>query len=142
MSNMKSTDRYLLLFRSADWYEGLPEAKVREIVADWMDWYQRLTNEGVVEKGNALAPAAKIVGAKDVSDGPFAESKETVGGYFIVRAKSVDEAVAVAKQCTGMPYGIRVEVREMLETCPFGDENAVEGKLAAASAYYLGEKDE
>ena len=135
MSNMKPVDNYLLLFRSADWYEGLPEEKVQEIVTDWMDWYRRLVAEGVVESGRPLAGEGKVIAGKDaaISDGPFAEAKETVGGYFIVNARTIDDAVAVAKQCPGLPYGVRVEVRPMLETCPIAKDND-SLKLAAAMA--------
>ncbi len=135
MNDMKPTDGYLLLFRGTDWYDGLPDEKVREIVTNWMDWYARLTKSGVVASGSPLAPEGKIVGginANAISDGPFAEAKETVGGYFVVRAKSIDEAVAVAKQCPGIPYGVRVEVRPMLETCAVDKHGAAGAKLATA----------
>jgi len=137
MSEMKTSDQYLLLFRSVDWYAGLPEEKVQEIVTNWMDWYRRLVAEGVVEVGHPLAGKGKVVTAGKngdvISDGPFAEAKETVGGYFVLNAKSIDDAVTVARQCPGLPYGVRVEVRPMLETCQVakGDDAL---KLAAALA--------
>jgi hypothetical protein len=126
MSNFKPTDTYLLLFRSETWYRDLPDEKTQEIVAKWMDWYAGLVKAGVVESGRPLAPTGKVVTAPGmVKDGPFAEAKETVGGYFILNAKTIDEAVAVANQCPGLPFGVQVEVRPLLETCPVD-------KLAAA----------
>ena len=118
--NWQTTDNYLLLFRSETWYRDLDEEKTREIVTRWMDWYAGLVKAGVVETGRPLANEGKVVTAPGVvKDGPFAEAKETVGGYFIVNAKSIDEAVAVANQCPALPYGVQVEVRPMLEACPF-----------------------
>jgi hypothetical protein len=131
MSNMNPIESYLLLFRSTDWYQGLPEEKVQEIVDHWMDWYARLRKSGVAEIGHALASEGKIVSEGAISDGPFAETKETVGGYFIVNAKCMDEAIAVAKQCPGLPYGVRVEVRPMLERCRVDKSGAAGGELAA-----------
>ena len=65
----------------------------------------------------ALLPGGKtITGPKKVvTDGPFAESKEVVAGYFVVLAKSLDEAVDIAKQCPD--YGLNgiVEVREVMK---------------------------
>jgi hypothetical protein len=114
------TDNYLLLFRSATWYRDLDQEKANEIVAKWMDWYAGLVKSGVVETGRPLANEGKTVTAPGVvKDGPFAEAKETVGGYFIVNAKSIDDAVAVANGCPALPYGVQVEVRPMLQACPF-----------------------
>jgi hypothetical protein len=125
MQNMKSTENYLLLFRSTTWYRGLEEEKVQEIVSKWMDWYAGLVKNGVVESGRPLAPEGRVVSsAGAISDGPFAEAKETVGGYFIVNARSFDEAVAVAQQCPGLPYGVNVEVRPLLDTCAMAKPGA------------------
>jgi hypothetical protein len=129
--NWSPTDNYLLLFRSETWYRDLEEEKVTEIVTKWMEWYTGLVKSGVVENGRPLASSGKVVTAPGVvKDGPFAEAKETVGGYFIVNAKSIEEAVAVANQCPGLPYGVMVEVRPMMESCPVSKESVA--KLAAA----------
>jgi hypothetical protein len=134
MNNMKPSDNYMLLFRSATWYADLPEGKAQEIIADWMAWYDRLVKEGIVESGRPLAPGGKIVGKDAISDGPFTESKETVGGYFLLNVATLDEAVAIAKECPGVPYGVRVEVRQMLERCPVDKAGDTVGRLTAAHA--------
>jgi hypothetical protein len=111
----------------------LAEEQTQQIVAKWMDWYAELVQSGIVENGRPLASEGTIVSDGGViSDGPFAESKETVGGYFIVNARNVDQAIAVAKQCPALPYGVRVEVRQMLEACPF--EKGSEPELSGAHA--------
>ncbi len=131
--NWHSTNDYLLLFRSETWYRDLSEEKTRDIVAKWMDWYAGLVKAGVVQGGRPLASEGKVVTAPGVvKDGPYAEAKETVGGYFIVNAKSIDEAVAVANQCPALPYGVQVEVRPMLEACPFPKTNTPQVESAVA----------
>jgi hypothetical protein len=65
-----------------------------------------------------------------VSDGPFAESKESIGGYFLLTVGSLDEAVAIAQQCPGLPHGIRVEVRPIAGECPMATEARTESQLA------------
>ena len=67
-----------------------------------------------------------------VADGPFAESKETIGGYFLLNVGTMDEAVAIAQQCPGLPYGIRVEVRPVAGECPVAAEARAEAQLAHA----------
>jgi hypothetical protein len=57
-----------------------------------------------------------------VSDGPFAESKEAIGGYFLLDVASFDDAVAIARECPGLPYGVQVEVRPVAAECPLASE--------------------
>ena len=57
-----------------------------------------------------------------VADGPFAESKEAIGGYFLLKVDSLDEAVAIAQECPGLPYGAKVEVRPVMAQCPLSGE--------------------
>jgi hypothetical protein len=99
-----------------------------------MAWFNRLKDEGTAIAGNPLEPQGKIVSGKNrvVSDGPFAESKETIGGYFLLRVNTLDEAVVIAQQCPGLPYGIRVEVRPVAAECPLVQE--VESKEHLAHA--------
>jgi hypothetical protein len=52
-----------------------------------------------------------------VADGPFAESKEAIGGYFFLRVADEDEAIEIAQQCPGLEYGSVVEVRPVADMC-------------------------
>ncbi|WAC17791.1 YciI family protein [Luteolibacter sp. SL250] len=111
---------YLLLFRGTDWHRGLSIDEVRDVMSRWEAWYG-----GVVEAGNMIAASpleneGKLVSGKnkEVADGPFAESKETVGGFFMVNAASMEEAVELAKACPALPYGLTVEVRPAADVCP------------------------
>jgi len=85
-------------------------------MAKWMSWIDDLKSKGSYVDGKPLTPAAKTVKGKKpvVTDGPFAESKEIVGGYFIVKANSLDEAAAIAKGCPDFELGGSVEVREVM----------------------------
>ena len=53
-----------------------------------------------------------------VTDGSFAESKEAIGGYFLLRVKDRNEAVEIAKKCSILKYGLTVEVQPLAEQCP------------------------
>src|SRR5689334_13219485 len=133
MSTQKTEPQYMLLFRSNDWYKGLPPEETQRIVDNWMAWFNRLTEQGTAVAGHPLEREGKIVSGKNgrvVSDGPFAESKETIGGYFLLKVNSLDQAVAIAQQCPGLPYGIRVEVRPVAAECPVAAEARGESKLA------------
>ena len=103
-------------------------------VADhWMAWFQRLTDQGKAIAGNPLEREGKLVSGKNgrvVSDGPFAEAKETIGGYFLLAVNTLDEAVAIAQECPGLPYGIRVEVRPVAGECPLAEEVRTATQLA------------
>ena len=71
-------------------------------------------------------------GAVRVTDGPFAESKEAVGGFLQIEAATLDEAVAIAKTCPTLEYGITIEVRPVLDECPIFKR--VKEQLALATA--------
>jgi hypothetical protein len=130
----ESNNGYMLIFRSTDWYKGLSPEQMQQIADTWMAWFNRLKDEGKCVAGNPLEREGKIVAGKNraVSDGPFAESKETIGGYFLLKVASMDEAVAIAQQCPGLPYGIRVEVRQVAGECPVAAEVRSESRLAHA----------
>jgi hypothetical protein len=131
MSN-QSQNGYMLIFRGTDWYKGLSPEEMQKIVENWMTWFRGLMDEGTAVAGNPLEPEGKIVSGKNrvVSDGPFAESKETIGGYFLLKVSTMEEAVAIARQCPGLPYGIRVEVRPVAGECPIAAELRVEAATA------------
>lgn len=130
------TNGYLLIFRGTDWHKGLSPEKTQEVVGEWMAWFRRLKDEGKVGGGNPLAPAGKLVSGKNgrvVADGPFAESKEAIGGYFFLTVASIEEAVEIAQECPGLAYGAKCEVRPVLAQCPASAEATSEARLAEAN---------
>jgi hypothetical protein len=114
----------MLIFRGTDWYKGLSAEEMQRVADTWMAWFKRLTDEGKAIAGNPLESGGKIVAGKNgriISDGPFAETKETIGGYFLLKVDTQDEAIAIAQQCPGLSYGIRVEVRAVAGECPIAE---------------------
>ena len=133
---MSDTEKkaHMLIFRGTDWHRGLSPEDMQRIANDWMAWFKKLTAEGKAIAGNPLENEGKIVsgkGGRVVSDGPFAESKETIGGYFLLRVDSLEEAVAIAQQCPGLPYGAVVEVRPLAGECPVLSEVRAMGQQVA-----------
>jgi hypothetical protein len=121
MNTTDSTSEYLLLFRGNGWDRSLSPAELQETMSRFMSWFQQLSAAGTLKAGQPLLNDARIVSGKNgrtVADGPFAESKEAVGGYFLVKAANFDEAVAIAQQCPTLEYGAVVEVRPIAVECP------------------------
>lgn len=126
---------YLLLFRGTHWDKGLSPEQIQEIVGHWYAWFERLIQEGKVKGGQPLKDEGKIVSGRKgrtVADGPFAESKEAIGGYFLLTVPTMEEAVAIAQQCPALDYGLTVEVRPVAEQCMV--KQRVEDQLAQATA--------
>ncbi len=139
MSTQKSD--YMLLFRGTDWSNGLSPEQIQKVASDWMAWFEGLTKEGKALSGHPLLNQGKIVSGKKgrtVADGPFAESKEAIGGYFYLRISGMDEALEIARQCPGLDYGLEVEVRPVAEKCGLMETSAANasrhGELASAAA--------
>ena len=131
----QSQNGYMLIFRGTDWHKGLSPEEMQKVADQWMTWFNRLKDQGKAIAGNPLEGEGKIVSGKNgrvVSDGPFAESKEAIGGYFLLKVNTLDEAVAIAQECPGLPYGIRVEVRPVAGECPMVEELRSEKQLAQA----------
>ena len=123
---------YMLLFRGTELRKSLSPEELQKVSENWMAWFRRLTEEGKAVAGSPLEHEGKIVSGKDriVSDGPFAESKEAIGGYFLLDVATMDEALAIASECPGLPYGIRVEVRPVAGECPIAAEARAEAQFA------------
>jgi len=130
----KNQTGYMLLFVGMDWHKGLSPEQTQKISEDWMAWFKRLNEQGKAVTGHPLGCEGKSVSGKNrtVTNGPFAEAKEAIGGYFMLDVATMDEAVAIAQQCPGLPYGAKVEVRPVLSECPLKPENEIEEAFAAA----------
>lgn len=135
--NTQKQNEYLLIFRNTAWHNGLSPEEIQTVAGQWMAWFRGLTAEGKAVSGRPLEPIGKLVSGKNgrvVADGPFAESKEAIGGYFMLQVSSLDEAVAIAQDCPGLAYGAVVEVRPAMEQCPLSGEAVQEEELASAVA--------
>lgn len=111
---------YLLLFRGGDAQrledQASPE-KWQAHMQEWMQWMSALTEQGKFVGAQPLKAGGKTVtgSGKLVTDGPFVEGKEIVGGYLICKAESLEEAVEISKGCPILAYDGIVEVREINE---------------------------
>lgn len=87
-------------------------SQMQELYAQFHAWKERFQTK-ITDMGGKLG-GGKVVTAEGTTDGPFVEAKEVVGGFMIVTADSLDEAIQVARECPGvlMP-GSSVEVREI-----------------------------
>jgi hypothetical protein len=111
---------YMLLFRGTDWGKDLSPREIQNVMGQFNHWMEQLGQHGKLKTGQPLAPMGKIVSGKNVrtvADGPFAESKEAIGGYWLLRVESFDEAVSIAEDCPLLNYGASIEVRPVLEKC-------------------------
>jgi hypothetical protein len=118
-----STSPYLLLFRN-----GGPEAHAHltptervALAARWNEWVEQLAKQGVLEQGKPLGLDGRVVSGprgERVTDGPYAEAKEVVAGYVMIRASNLDAAAQIAKGCPGLSIGLVVEVRPLLDFSP------------------------
>ena len=110
--------RYMLLFvDEVDW-ERVPEAESRVMFEKVGQWWGQHSQAGLIESGAQLQPArtattVKFNGGKPVAtDGPFIETKETIGGFAIVNVPDLDRALDLAKS---WPAQGKVEVRPLVE---------------------------
>lgn len=121
MKNETTTSKYMLLFRGAHWDESHSPEEIQEVMNRWTIWMEKLTLEGKMQAGQPLNRGeGKIVSWKNgkTVDGPFAESKEAIGGYFLLQVDDLNEALEIAKRCPALEYGLDVEVRPIAEQCP------------------------
>ena len=111
---MSSSSQYLLLLHQPNTGPGPTPAELQQIMAHFGAWMEGLYAKGIVAGTNGLEPAGKVLrepGGAVITDGPYAEAKEIVGGYILINAASLDEAVAIARGCPGLNYRLAVEVR-------------------------------
>ena len=100
--------QYMLLLHQVPNYNmDLPREKMLEMTKRYMSWAESLGAKGKLAGGEKLtAGGVRLVKVKDgkpvVSDGPYAELKDVVGGYFVIEAKDQAEAEAIAKDCPHM----------------------------------------
>ena len=110
-----SKNNYLCIMRSQaknlEQSEAPSPAEMEEMFAKFNSWKEKF-KDNIVDMGGKLGDG-KIVTTDTVTDGPFVEAKEIIGGYMVVSADSIDEAVEIAHQSPGVFPGSSVEVREI-----------------------------
>ena len=112
--------QYLLLIYTPESAQAaMPPAEGRTMMADYATFTQNIRKAGNFVAGDALQPThtATTVRVRDgkvtTTDGPFAETKEQLGGYYLIEARNLDQAITIAAQIPGAKHG-SVEVRPIL----------------------------
>lgn len=108
---------FMFVYRdSGDKPQDMSPEQMQQVMQTWMDWIQGGVQAGwLTDGGDALKPEGRVVHADHtVTDGPFAESKELVGGFSMVQCADYDAAVEYAKGCPIFASGGTVEVRELM----------------------------
>ncbi len=124
MKEQSEDPKHLLLFRGPGWHDGLSPEEIQTVMDEWFTWFERLAKQGKLKSGHPLGEGGRVVrGEKNgsVVDGPFVESKESIGGYFLLQVHDFAEAIKIASECPALKYGLTVEVRPVVDVCTAGE---------------------
>lgn len=109
---------FMMIFIGADYEElGLSPEQLQGRMSKWFAWGDKMEEQGILKGGNALHAKSKRVVGKDrtVTDGPFVEGKELVGGYYIASAENAEAVVKIAQDYPDYDLGGTVEIREIVD---------------------------
>ncbi len=106
---------FMLIFRSEKKVERSTPEEMQAQIKTWQDWIGGIAAQGKFVGTNALGMEAKVVRSNNIiTDGPYMELKEMVGGYVIVKADDIEEAIKLSDGCPVLSYGGSVEVRDVM----------------------------
>jgi hypothetical protein len=134
--NTQNENGHMLLFSGNEWYKELSHDEIQNVISQTKAWFDRLNGQGKINGGQPLARKGAIVSGKNgrsVSDGPFVESKEAIGGYLLLDLETMEEAIAIARTNPALAYGTVIEIRPVAGECPLGArarESALQEQLA------------
>ncbi len=116
---------YLLLFRNTgpEVFAHLDADKKQDLINRWNQWFGALVESGKAIEGQPLQSETRVVagvGGARVTDGPFPETKEAIGGYVKLVVSGLQEATAIAKQHPALAHGMVIEVRALKPDCHLG----------------------
>jgi hypothetical protein len=109
----------LLIYGNETTHNQVPQEEQQKMFGEWMTYTADLKASNAFVAGDALQPIATATslrirnGERMITDGPFAETKEQLGGYYLVEAKDLDGALEWAAKCPGARYGT-IEVRPIM----------------------------
>jgi len=105
--------RDFLVISRGQWDATASREQVQSAIDEFYDWYERGLAQGRMKPGSRLENSGRIVSRATITDGPFAETKEIVGGYWFIVAGSLDEAAAIAAENPCIAHGLSLEVRPL-----------------------------
>jgi hypothetical protein len=108
-------EKFMLIFHGG--HQPSSPADMQTHMGKWMAWIDKLRSEDRYVSGEPLVPGGKLISgsSKTVTDGPYTEGKEVVGGFFIINAKDMDEAVELSKDSPDYEFGGSVQVRQVMK---------------------------
>jgi hypothetical protein len=110
----------LLIYDPENVWKDMPQAEAQKYMGEYMKFSQDIKDSGHFKAGDALQPThtATTVHVRDgkttVTDGPFAETREQLGGYYLIEAKDLDEATQIAARIPSARLG-RIEIRPIMK---------------------------
>ncbi len=109
-----STKTFMYLLRGGVDDRKLSPEQMQKLTEKYMNYIQGLRDKGHFIAGEPLEEEGRVVSGErggKVTDGPFTETKEAVGGYFLIHAQNFDEAVELSRGCPILANGGQIEVR-------------------------------
>ena len=108
----------LFLHESPEDFKDYSPEEIQKIIMEYREWHERTAKDGTMIEGHKLTDEPGKVLRPDrgkvlVTDGPYSETKEVIGGMIIVKAANYDEAIEIAKSSPHLAYGGRIEVRQI-----------------------------
>ena len=111
MTTKSSPSDYLVICRGR-WDKTASRDQITKVIDQFYVWLDRLVDEGKMKRGQRLTYEGKTVGRRStITDGPFGESKEVIGGFWFVVANTLDEAAEIAAGNPCLEYGLFLEIR-------------------------------
>lgn len=110
MSEERPLSEFLVLSRGR-WNPEKSAEQIQQAIDSFYVWHERLVREGRAKPGQRLGTEGKLVSSWGVTDGPFTETKEVIGGYWFFYARDLDAAVALAAQSPCLACGLSYEIR-------------------------------
>jgi len=111
MSDDSTPDNEYLLISRGQWDADSSKEEIQAVIDEFYAWHERLVGEGKFRPGQRLGTATQLVARTGITDGPFTESKEVIGGYWFVIASSLREAAAIAADSPCLACGLSYEIR-------------------------------
>ena len=109
-------EKFMLIFQGGQMNGASPD-QMQAHMGKWMAWIEKLSKAGKYVSGEPLLPGGKLIKGKSktVTDGPYTEGKEVVGGYFILTAENYEEAVKLCDDYPDYENGGSIQVRQVMK---------------------------